>query len=177
MIAKTQKIKLLIIVIFFAFASLLLNNFKSQSKLAGPTLGLSPAVLSVSADSIFNIDITLDTKGLAIDGVDVYSLRFDPAKLEVVQVVQGTLMPVTVANKVNNKLGTIMFSQVTNGGTTYTGAGNLATIVFKTKATGDVFVKFDFTPGKSTDTNISSGGVDKLAAVINGTYKIVNVTR
>src|SRR3989344_3730446 len=94
-------------------------------------LTLTPSSTTIPVGQTFTVDINLDTKGAAIDGVDIYSLRYNPAILEVVdsntsqsgiQIIPGTLLANTLTNTVNASNGTIQFSQVTAGGSTYTGS-------------------------------------------------------
>jgi hypothetical protein len=143
------------------------------------TLNLSPASGSYAVGSTFNVDILLDTKGAAVDGVDLYYVHFNPALLQVVdantsasgvQILAGKLFSQTAANSVNQSAGTIMFSQVTSGGSKYTGSGKLATVTFKAIAAGTAKVSFDFTLGKTSDTNVAGKGVDTLTSVNSGTY-------
>lgn len=145
------------------------------------TLKLSPASGTVSAGQTLSVDIMLDTTGAAVDGVDVYSLHYNKGALEVqdantsasgIQITPGTLLPVTLTNTVNASTGVIQFSQVSSGGSSYTGSGKLATIVFKGLANGTSPVTFDFTNGSTSDTNVAGGGQDKLTSVTNGSYTV-----
>jgi hypothetical protein len=150
----------------------------TSSSGTGPTLALTPTSKSATVNEEFTIDLMLDTMGTAIDGIDVFSIRFNPAILQVVdsntttagvQIGAEALIPRTVSNKVDNAKGTIQLSQITDGGNSYTGKGKIATIRFKAKAKGSSDLTFDFTKGSTTDTNVSGGGggVDRLNAVIN----------
>lgn len=172
-------------VTFTTSASQASTSIPAQSLAIGPNLALSPAVQSVSIGQTFTADILLDTKGMAIDGVDIYSLRYNPAILEVqdantsvngVQISAGTLLANTLTNTVNAANGTIQFSQVTTGGSTYTGSGKLATITFKGKAVGTSLITFNFTPGKTSDTNVAGSGQDKLTSVTNGSYAVLAIS-
>ena len=145
------------------------------------TLAVSPSSGSYGVGSTFNVDIMLDTKGAAIDGVDIYRLHFNPAILQVVdanptvagvQIYPGTILPTNVVNTVDNTAGTVTFSQITSGGTKYTGKGELASINFKAMAAGTAKVTFDFTKGKTNDTNVAGNSTDTLTAVTNGSYII-----
>jgi hypothetical protein len=146
------------------------------------TLSLSPTSTSIGVNQNFNVNINLATGGNTIDGVDIYSLRFNPAILQVVdsnvsfggvQIAPGSLMNNTVINTVNNSAGTIQFSQSTPGGTSYSEAGGvLATITFRGIASGMSSVDFDFTLGNTNDTNVAYQGVDKLGSVVGGNYTV-----
>ena len=142
----------------------------------GPALSLSPAFFtSITGDTI-TVDILLDTSGTAIDGVDISSIRFDPAILQVqdddsalagIQITPGNLLPNTAINQVNNVAGTLSFSQLTAGGTTYSGSGKLATIHFTAISAGTSNITIDFSLGSTSDSNIAGAGTDVLASVIN----------
>jgi hypothetical protein len=145
------------------------------------TLILSPSSGTFTAGQSFNVNINLDTTGQTVDGVDLYSLHFNPAILQVndanasasgVQITPGTLLSQTLTNTVNNTSGTIIFSQVTTGGVHYTGSGILATISFRAVANGTSAVSFDFTPGSTADTNAAGGGTDRLTSVTNGSFTV-----
>src|SRR3989338_7560680 len=157
----------------------------TPTSVSGPNLASSPSSQNVSVGQTFTVDINLDTKGAAIDGVDIYSLRYNPAILEVVdsntsqsgiQIIPGTLLANTLTNTVNASNGTIQFSQVTAGGSTYTGSGKLASITFKAKSAGTSALTFDFTLGNTSDTNVAGAGQDKLASVTNGSFTVTGGT-
>jgi hypothetical protein len=145
------------------------------------TLGISPSSGSFTAGQNFTVNINLDSTGQTVDGVDLFYLKYNPAILEVqdasatasgVQIQAGSLLPQTLTNTVDTANGRIAFSQVTTGGTTYTGSGILATITFKAKANGTASVAFDFTSGSTQDTNVAGGGVDRLTTVTNGSFVV-----
>jgi hypothetical protein len=145
------------------------------------SLDLSPASSAITVNNTFNVNILLDTAGNLADGVDIYSLHFNPAVLQVVdantsvagvQISPGTLMPNTVINTVNNLTGVIQFSQATSGGTSFNGAGTLASINFRGVGAGTSDVTFDFILGNTADTNVGYQGLDKLQSVTNGTYSV-----
>jgi len=146
-----------------------------------PVLSLSPVSDRESAGAVFPVRIYLDTKGRAIDGVDI-SLNYDRANLAVaddgaaagVQITPGALLPNTTLNSADQSAGRISFSQTTSGGATFTGSGVLATIYFKALAEGVAPVTFNFVKGRTTDTNVSLGGADLLDSVINGIYTITS---
>lgn len=145
------------------------------------TLSVSPSSKSVNAGETFTVTVNLDTQNTAIDGVDLRYLNFNPTLLQVVdsnvsasgvQITPGTLMPATVSNNVNNSLGRIAFSQVTTGGSKYTGSGVLATISFKALYGGTAALTFDYVSNRTTDSNVAALGTDVLNSVVNGSYTI-----
>ncbi len=161
-----------IIVFFFVL-------FFTALSVQAATLSLSPSSGNYSVGQTFSVDIMLDTKGTAIDGVDIVYLNYDPTYLEVIddnasqsgiQITSGVLMPMTLANTASNSK--ITFSQITAGGNTFTnsGAQSLATIHFKVLKAADTRVYFDFVVNGTADTNVASVGKDVLTAVTNGNY-------
>jgi len=144
-------------------------------------LTLDPQEKEIKVGETFAINILLDTKGEPVDGVDIYSLHYDPTILSVVddssgksgvQITPGEIMPLNMTNSVDPKTGTIKFSAGAAGGTNYTGNGALATIHFKGVAKGSTYLKFDFKLGNTRDTNAAYGGRDQLANVVDGLYTV-----
>src|SRR3989304_1692055 len=153
----------------------------TQNKSA--SLALSPQTALLAAGDIFLAAITLDTKGNAVDGVDIFYLNYNPSLLEVqdddsvmsgTQIDQGSLMPNTLLNSVDASSGKISFSQVADASSSYVGVGTLATVRFKALAAGTASVTFDFVSGNTADTNVASDGVDILTAVTDGSYAITS---
>lgn len=150
-------------------------NFRPRSAM----LALEPMAQEVAMGETFAVNIMLDTNGEPVDGVDIYSLRYDSSILSVVddmterqgvQITPGEAMDITVINSVDQNTGTINFSQATAGGTTFSGKGVLATVHFKAVGRGSTELLFDFKLGDTTDTNVAFGGRDQLKSVTNGNY-------
>src|SRR3989344_5826330 len=137
-----------------------------------PTLFLSPSSAQERVGEVFPVRIYLDTKGWAIDGVDV-KIRFDNSRLIVDSIATGSLLPNTTANSYDNNPENILFSQTTNGDSVFSGNGTLVTIYFKALSEGTTSVYFDFIKGRTTDTNVSLGGADLLDSVVNGNDTII----
>ena len=164
----------------FGFAFIIFGFLPKLANAA--TLAVSPTSNSVAVNGTFTVNIVLDTTGQAVYGVDIYSLRFNPSILQVVdadgvtagvQIQAGTLMPNNQYNTVDNVAGTIQFSQTSSTtGTNFTGSGVLATITFRGVATGSSNLNFDFTLNSTTDTNVAVLYTDVLTAVTNGTYTV-----
>ena len=157
-----------------------------SATISGPSLSVSSSSANITVGHNFTVDINLDTQSQAIQGAEVFYLRFDPALLEVidsntsaagVQIVPGTLMAQTVGNIVDNTNGKIAFQQIIIfGSAPFTGSGKLASVTFRAKAAGSANVNFDYTAGSTTDSNIVAGGQDILAGVVNGTFVLSNPT-
>ena len=151
------------------------------SQAANTTLTLSPSSTSVTINNNFTVDINLDTGGGPIDAVDVYSLHFNPAVLQVVdsnagtagvQIAPGTILPNNVVNTVDNTAGILQYSQASSGGGSFTGTGTLATITFKGVGVGSSSVTMDFIPGNTDDTNAAFQGLEQLTSVGNGSFTV-----
>ncbi len=173
-----KKFKIHYSLCFFPILYSLFLIFNS-SEVQAATLSLSPSSGNYSSGQTFTVNILLDTKGAAVDGVDILYLNYDPDNLGVVddnasqsgiQITPGALMPMTLANTASN--GKITFSQISAGGTTFTSSGAeiLATIHFKVIKAADTRVYFDFVVNGTADTNVASKGKDILTAVTNGNY-------
>jgi hypothetical protein len=148
-----------------------LSLFGTEVKRPGSTLYLYSDVERIKAGDTFTVNVQLDTQGESIDGVDIYSVKFDPTYLEVVdtdrsqagvQVSPGGLMPVVTVNRVDNKAGMIQFAQVTSGGTRFKGKGKFMSINLKALKAGKTLMSFDYIPGNTADTNVSANGADRL---------------
>jgi hypothetical protein len=159
--------------LFFAFAA----------TASAATLTLTPSSKALNVGDTLTVDIMLDAQGQKIDGVDLQALNYNPYFLQLqdadsatqgVQISAGSLMPNTLANSADTVNGKIVFSQITNAGSTYTGSGKLATATFKALVAGTAKLTLNFTPGATTDTNVASSGGDVLTSVTNGQYDIGN---
>lgn len=123
-----------------------------------PQLYFNPPIQSVPAYTPFNLEIWLDTGGVAVDGVDI--------DLPLQGLVLNNLTVTTLlANKfVASTPGKILFSQfITPGGPKFTGSGLLATATLT--ASANTILNFNFTLSATNDTNLASGGVDILTSV------------
>lgn len=184
---------LLILVAVFAWSSingqiyLWLNQIDQQEVMVNvpntkATLSLTPQTNSVKLGDTFSVDIILDTKAGAIDGVDIYGLHYDPTILKViddlpnqrgVQILPGKIIPNSAVNIVEESTGTIKLGQLSAGGENFTGRGVLATIHFKAVGLGSSYLKFDFNRGSTIDTNVAHRGKDKLSSVVDAIYTVV----
>ncbi len=145
-------------------------------------LTLDPKLNQLKMGETFTANVILDTAGKPIDGVDLYSLHYDPTILSVedsdlnqpgIQIKSGELMSITAVNSVDSKTGTIKFSQAAQFGAYYNGRGLLASINFKAVGKGNTYLNFDFSLGKTTDTNVAHMGRDQLINVVDALYTVV----
>lgn len=133
------------------------------------SFALSPLLGSHQVGTPFTINMTADSGGMAIDGVDVL-LAYDGSKLSVTNIamVDG-LLNITYQNYTGS---TITFSKLSNFGTQTVVNGTLATITFMPTNTGNASVNFLFTLGNTTDSNMAVNGTDILNSTTNGIYSI-----
>ncbi len=162
--------------LFYSLLLLVGAGIFYSSKADAATLNASPTTNTVTAGQTFNVTVLLNTQGQAVDGVDLYFVKYNPSILEVVdsnatqtgiQIQPGSLLGITVVNSADNSLGKIQFSQASTGGSNYNGSGTLATITFKGKANGTSTITFDYAAGSTTDSNVAAGGADVLSSVTN----------
>jgi hypothetical protein len=148
---------------------------------ANAQLSLDPQTKTVKVGDTFAVNVVLDTGSKPVDGVDLYSLHYDPSILQVlddspskagIQITPGEVLPVTAANIVDPKTGLIKYSGVANGGTNYSGKGILAIIHFKAISPGPAILKFDFTQGSTIDSNAAYRGKDQLTNVVDAIYNV-----
>ena len=175
--ALTSVLVVLLIILIAAsgFGAVSLNHAHAATT---AKLWITPASRQVAVGDTFTVQAMLDTVGNAIDGVDLRYLRYG-SSLEVqdadtsksgVQIKAGTLMSNTTRNVVDTSARTIDFSQITTGGTTFTGSGVLAEVTFKVVTSDSPGLNFDFAPGVTTDTNVASGGNDVLLSATGAQY-------
>lgn len=105
------------------------------------------------------------------DATDVV-LKYDPAKLEASSsaFVKGTAYPDYPLLKVDPKAGVIEVSAISRPNQQgFLGTAVFGKLNFKAKAAGQTEIKFDFTPGKTSDSNIinSNDSQDVLEQVAN----------
>lgn len=133
------------------------------------TFALSPASGSHAVGTPFTINVTANSQGINIDGIDVL-LTYDSGRLSVTNLamVDG-LTNVTFQNYTSS---TITFSKLAAFGTQEAVNDTVATITFMPTAAGNASVNFIFTLGNTTDSNMAVNGTDMLNSTTNGVYEI-----
>ena len=156
--------------LIFVSSALVISVLGVQAAQAA-TLSVSPTSGSVTVGNSLTVNVVLDTQSQAAYGVDVYSLHFNPAYLQVSTITPGTLLPVTAYNTFNNSTGVVEFSQVSStGGSNFTGSGNLFTITFQATAAGTSAVTIDYTAGSTNQSDVAGLYTNLLTAVTNGSF-------
>lgn len=141
------------------------------------SLATSTTQVKVGQDLTVNINMSTDK---AADGTDLIII-YDPAVLTLQNsakpVVVGTLFSDYPANSADSKAGRITVAGISSATAGVTPNGLFGTINFKVKSVGPGTTKvaLDFTPGSSTDSNVTQtgSGVDILEKVENLEIKIL----
>jgi len=153
------------------------GTIKPAAQTAQPTIYLNPSSASENIGTTFNVDIVADSSGQAITGIDVFYLHYDNQKLSAQSVSNGTLFPNYQSRNntpIDAAAGTINLSGYYNPGSNnqQVVSGVYATITFKAQAAGVANLSFDFSPGATTDTNMSrdtgGGNIIDILQVANG---------
>lgn len=118
------------------------------------TFSLEPTSGSFAKDQTFQVKINIDTAGEQTTTAEAL-LIFDGNILDVSEVAYGSFYPQYFKNISPGKVYIGGSVTVFNPVETKTGSGLFANITFKGKAAGSSTVRFDCTPGKTTDSNIT----------------------
>jgi hypothetical protein len=143
------------------------------------TLSLSPSTGTFNRGCSGNIQVIVDTEGVATDGTDAI-LTYEVSRFSSVTITNGTIYNDYPGNNVNSATGKITISGLASVSQAFTGKGTLATINFvvaENAPAGSSTFKFDFDPNdkaKTTDSNIVERGTtaDVLSSVIDGNFTV-----
>lgn len=129
---------------------------------------------------IFSLNVNINTAGNLTDGADAL-INFDPTKIQITSITNGTFFSSYPTSTFDNSLGKVTISGLTNAGIPVSGSGTLATLnmQFKVNASsGGTNVTFNFTPGSTTDSNLSQSGtgLDILGGVNNFNTTVSNLS-
>ncbi len=141
------------------------------------SIAISPAATQVAVNTIFTLDIAVDSGAQQVDAVQAF-VNFDPDFLQVVDeygnpgsaIIAGTAFQYEFLNEVDNTAGTIGYAA---GSTSSYPSGDftLATIYFKATAeTENTVLAFNLT--SSRETRITFGGSGLLFTPSNGSVEI-----
>lgn len=133
------------------------------------SLSLSPAEGEFAAGQEFGAAILLSTNQKKIIGADAI-LKFDPGKLEVLEILPGDIFNLYPQEKIEE--GKILISAVLENKKDFSGQGILAKLRIKGKTVGKANLNFEFTPGRTDDSNIAIAGTGKdvLEKTVSGVY-------
>ena len=116
------------------------------------TFSITPKLSPVCT---YSADINLDTQGKQADGSDVY-MFYDPNKLNITSVDDGTIFPSYIGKNIDSTLGRISLSGLASITEPFVGSGLFARVNFQIKDNapeGETSLKFDFDPENPTKTN------------------------
>ena len=180
---NNKKTIIFVLVSFFVVGELVwgINYLKTvpqpQAPVAAETgalLGFSPAQKIVKVGEEFEVELTLDTKGVATSGTDVI-INYDPTVVEVLNVRPGLLYQKYPLNEVDAVGGKIGFSGIAEPPKTFAGSGTLAYLKLKALKAETATLNIQFEKGVTTDSNVvqaASNGKDILDRVINAYYSV-----
>lgn len=155
-----------------------------KANAAGASFRLSPAEGNFCQSQIFEIEVRLGTGGANTNAAEFY-IYYDPSMLEVVdanpgrggiQIHEGDVYDNYIDNSADPSKGEIRLTGFSAGNPYNSGAGSglFARIPFRGLRSGETEVKFGFTPGSTTDSNVVETGtsIDILGEVRDGVYTI-----
>ncbi len=166
---KSQiKVSLSLALFFLVWSLLLASQVQAQ------TFSLTPATATKSAETEFNVDLSVDTAGKAVSAVDA-KITFDATVLQVVSVQKGTFFPEVTQNIYS---GTLYVSgSFAEAGQSASGSGKLATITLKGKDGGTS--PFTFVCSTQTsdsnilDTSVPAKDIINCSGTRSGSYTIL----
>jgi hypothetical protein len=142
------------------------------------TLALSPSSGTYLVNQTFDVSVVLDTSGAETGGTDVIVL-FDNTKLNLIDILPGSLYVQYIGENISNSTGRATISGIASSTSNlYSGAGTFATLRFRTLETGTANVSFEYTLNNLNDTNVAviNKSGDSLTSVQNATYTISTST-
>ena len=128
---------------------------------------LSPDSGEFSLNEEFTVLIMLSTGQKPIIGADAI-LKYDPQKLAVLEILPGDIFGVYPQEKIAD--GKILISGILQSKEGFSGQGVLAKTKLRGKMSGETRLSFEFTPGRTDDSNLTAAGKDTLARTENGLY-------
>lgn len=150
---------------------------QNQNNISGVTFSLNPSFGKIKIGQVFPVTIVINANNKTISGADAV-LFYESDKLTPENEISiGTIFPEYPLIKINAEKEKISITgTMTNSGQQpFSGQGVFATIRFKAISEGSAKVKFDFTKGVTSDSNIvdKTTGKDLLERVINGSYTLI----
>ena len=135
---------------------------------------LEPKTHTASVGAEFKVELKINTEGEETTSADIL-LLFDQDVLEVTDVTAADFYPQNFKNISADKV--YIGGAVESAAESKNGDKLLSTITFKGKTAGTTVARFDCTPGKTSDSNISKSddeATDILdcTKLVNGTYTI-----
>lgn len=157
-------------------------GFSSPALATGSaTLAVYPMKGTLNRGCNYLLSIGLSTGGLDTDGTDIV-LFYDPAVLDMHDILDGGFYPSYVINSIDSNVGKVSISGLASIFKPVNKKGVFAQLNFMVlpeASSSSTTFNFDFdptNPTKTTDSNVvqSISAVDILRTVYNGSYKIGN---
>src|SRR3989344_5484437 len=156
----------------FLIASIAILFFPKQTQAA--TLSLSPTSQTIAVNGTMDIAVILNTENAQTSATDVI-ITYDSAKLNLIDILPGSLYDQYIWESINNTTGRASISGIASSTSSlYSGTGTFVTFRFRGIQSGTVAVNFDHSTGNLNDTNVNEINVftDVLTSVQNGTYTV-----
>jgi len=184
MIKKLTYLLIILILLELAIGFIYLNKPAKKEKIvarltpkeAQTTLSLSPQSGNLKVNQIQEVKILVDAQEKILTGIDAI-IKYDPEILAIDSApVPGKIFPVYPILRVKEAKGEIsVTATVTDPNQPlFSGPGQLASFIVRPLKEGKATLAFDFTPGKSNDSNFAEKetGNDVLEKVVNAVYNI-----
>lgn len=142
----------------------------------GGIFSLSPNSGNFKKNRPLEVKIMINSNGKYLTGADSV-IKFDPQMVEIIGDPRPgqtfSSYPISMVKKEKGEItitGVIGFNQ-----SPFIGEGVFATIYLKPLKEGDLSLNFDFTPGKTNDSNLAEQGsnLDVLTQVNNANFRII----
>lgn len=153
---EVSPLKSLLKILSRLFVVLLLVIMGTTSVSAqSPSMKFSPEKVDVVAGEKFVVDIVVNTAGEEIGGAGA-KITYDPKKVGIVSITPGTIFSDYPTASFDNYQGKATLSGIVSSiNILYKGTGVFGSIQFQAIAGGGTSVKFDHTPGNTTDSNLA----------------------
>lgn len=173
-ISKIKMRTKFLFLIFYLCFSFFIFYFLFPPFAEAASFSLEPQSHTGSVGESFDVQLKINTEGEQTTSADVI-LLYDENILETVTVTGGGFYPQNFKNLTSGKI--YVGGAVQNATESKAGEGLLSTITFKGKSAGTTAARFDCTPGKTSDSNISkndSEATDILdcTKLVSGSYTI-----
>lgn len=119
------------------------------------SLKFQPSSMNLGVGERLIVDIIIDTAENEVAGCGA-KIEYDPNIISVVSIDLGSIFNDYPSATFDNNTGRAMISGIVNSPKNlYKGQGKFGTITLQMVSTGMTKVKFEFTPGSTTDSNIA----------------------
>lgn len=172
-IKKLSPVQLVLIVLAITLVG---GASQALAQSSSASLALSPSSGTLPLDTTFDVGLYLNTNGAQIDGLDA-KIIYEPAKLQAQSISTNLqVFPSYPTKEINATSGRITIQGIAPLSTPYSNTSpiQVATVRLKTLIEATTTLRIDFTPGASTDSNVTENGtnLDILSSVTDATYTI-----